>query len=521
MRHRQSSITLCLVGTLMFSSLEASTLKEERVCSIKTMRTNPVFNLDEITKARNVLRDHTIELPLTEEPATATELKQPTLKDLFLAEVANGVELNPIPCEQEARPSLLSPLVQKQVRAFISPTLDASLESVEALRLRGVQDIRNAEQLLGSERIFLQKLESFSEFLKNKALQEAFLTSSKKRLSTQLRTELATFIKTKSELEKKVAVDLMEEGTLAFVIETQKEQVNEQQDNLNLLKEAQQLSNKERTLLLKEKSHINQTLQHTHEKKEILLKRLILEPSPLTPLEGRHITNLSQTLEDMGRDCLEDALKDPEISDLLGRGFKIEVNSRTGLELHQPVEQPAPPPVSRWSFNPLARFFGTPTTLTPLATQASESMMDLRSYSAIEKKLALISACHGWTPLKSSPSTEIQQEKASTIAATSSAPITIQRRQETSEDESTSPSLQARSPLSGAQSFTPDASLDLSMMGSMIVLEPEILSYSSSPSVKEIAGMKMSSAPHSTMGIPCGSQSSNGVMGPASPRRLL
>ncbi len=521
MRQSQSSITLCLVATFMFSSLEASALKEERSSYSRPMSTSPVFNLEEITRARDVLRDHTNERPPIEEPAATTELKKPTLKDLFLAEVASGVELNPIPHEEGARPSLLSPLVQNQVRAFICPELDESLASLESARLRGVQEIRNAEQLFGSERILLQKLESFSEFLKNKALQEAFLTSSKKRLSTQLRTELATFIKMKSELEGKVAVDLMEEETLASVIETQKEQVKEQQNNLDLLKEKQQLRNKERTLLLKEKAHINQVLQRTHEKKEIFLKRLVLENFPLTPLGGRHIINLSQTLEDMAKDCLEDALRDPEISGLLERDFKIKVNYRTGLELHQPAQQPAPAPSSGWSFNPLARFFSTQTTTAQLAPQAPEPTMDLRTYSVIEKKLAAISARYGWTPLKELPCEAVPEEKAPTIAATSSAPITIQNRQETSSYESTSPSLQARSPLSTSLPFTPEASIDLSMMGSMIVLSPEILSFSSSPNEKELTEKKMSAVRHGTMGLPCCAQSSNGLMAPTSPKRLL
>lgn len=521
MRHSQSSITLCLVSTLMFSSLEASALKEERSSYSKSMSTSPVFNLEEITKARAILRDHTNERPLEEAPLATTELKKPTLKDLFLAEVASGVELNPIPDEEGERPSLLSPLVQNQVRALIYPGLDGSLTSLEGARLRGVQEIRNAEQLLGNERVLLQKLESFSEFLKNKALQEAFLTSSKKRLSTQLRTELMTFIKMKSELEGKVAVDLMEDGTLAFVIETQKEQVKEQQNNLDLLKEEQQLRNKERTLLLKEKAHINQILQRTHEKKEIFLKKLILEASPLIPLGGRHVVNLSQILEDMGRDCFEDALRDAEVSALLERGFKIKVNSRTGLELHQPVQQPAPTPSSGWLFNPLARFFSTQTTTTQLTQQAPEPTMDLRTYSVIEKKLVGISARYGWTPLKELPCEAAPEEKASTIAATSSAPITIQNRQKTAGYESTSPSLQARSPLSTSPSFTPEASIDLSMMGSMIVLSPEILSFSSSPNEKELAEKKMSAARHNTMDLPCGAQRSNGLMAPTSPRRSL
>ncbi|MFO0374898.1 MAG: hypothetical protein ACK5YY_05005 [Alphaproteobacteria bacterium] len=525
MRYHKYFIALCVVGTLTFPLLEASNTsqelaKEETPIYLKARGTMPVFSFTEINQARSTLRDHTRELTIEKPPLKTTESEQPTLKDLFLAEVEKGVELTPTPCKTN-RPTLLSPLVQNQVRSFISPDLDGSLDALEEARFKGVQEIKNAEQLMGSERLLLQNLESFSGLIKNKALQESFLTSSKKCLSTQVRTELETFIKIKNDLEERIAVDLMEEESLALAIETQKRQVKEKEDNLNLLKNGQVLRHKERRRLLGEKARLDHFLQRTHEKKEFLLKELTRNAPPLKSQVVKTPPDLSQALENMARDCLEDALKDPEISALLERGFKILVNSRTGLELHQPVQQGTLAPASGWSFNPFVRFFNTQTTTTQTIPQADNHSMDLRTYSATVKKLAGISARYGWTPLKELPCEAALEEKVSTIAATNSTPIIIPNRQETSGHESTSPSLQARSPLSTSPSFRPEASIDLSMMGSMIMLFPEISSLSSSPNEHDITEKKMSLARHNTMGVPCGVQSNNGLMGPTSPRRLL
>lgn len=526
MRYHKYFIALCVVGTLTFPLLEASNTsqelaKEETPIYLKPRGTMPIFGFTEINQARSKLRDHTRELTVEKLPLETSESEKPTLKDLFLAEVKKGVELTPTPCKTTDRPTLLSPLVQNQVRSFISPDLDVSLDALEEARFKGVQEIKNAEQLMGSERLLLQNLESFSDLIKNKALQESFLTSSQKRLSTQVRTELETFIKIKNELEERIAVDLMEEGSLALAIETQKRQVKEKEDNLDLLKDAQVLRHKERRRLLGEKARLDHFLQRTHEKKEFLLKELTRNAPPLKSQVVKTPPDLNQVLENMTRDCLEEALKDPEISLLLERGFKILVNSRTGLELHQPAQQGTLAPASGWSFSPFVRFFNTQTTTTQTIPQADNHSMDLRTYSATVKKLAGISARYGWTPLKELPCAQTQEEKTPPLAATFSAPMIIPNRQDTSDYESTDPSLLARTALTSSPQFASESSVDLYMMGSMIVLSPEILSLSSSPNEHEITEKKMSLARHNTMGVLCGVQSNNGLMGPTSPRRLL